>query len=71
MKRNNVEVLLAANYFDENKVRRICEKVGAIPVIVPMFVDGAPKSENVYNLFDLWISELNKAFEIQNSENKI
>lgn len=66
MKRNNVEVLFAANYFDENKVRRICEKVGAIPVIVPMFVDGAPNSENVYKLFDLWISELNKAFEIQN-----
>ena len=62
MKKNNVQVLLAANYFDENKVRRICEKVGAIPVIVPMFVDGAPNTENVYKLFDLWISELNKAF---------
>jgi ABC-type Zn uptake system ZnuABC Zn-binding protein ZnuA len=63
MKKNNVKVLLAANYFDEIKVRRICEKVGAKPVIVPMFVDGAPNTENVYALIDLWITELNKAFE--------
>ena len=62
MKKNNVKILFAANYFDENKVKRICEKVGAIPVIVPMFVDGGPNTENVYKLFDLWISELNKAF---------
>lgn len=63
MKKNNVQVLFAANYFDETKVRRICEKVGAVPVIVPMFVEGAPNTENVYKLFDLWISKLNKAFE--------
>ncbi|MEN8191362.1 MAG: metal ABC transporter substrate-binding protein [Bacteroidota bacterium] len=63
MKKNNVKVLFAANYFDENKVKRICEKVGAIPVIVPMFVEGAPNTENVFKLFDLWIGELNKAFE--------
>ncbi len=63
MKKNNVEILFAANYFDENKIKRICEKVGATPVIVPMFVDGAPNIENVFQLFDFWISELNKAFE--------
>jgi len=63
MKKNNVKILFAANYFDENKVRRICEKVGATPVIVPMFVGGAPNTENVFKLFDSWISELNKAFK--------
>jgi ABC-type Zn uptake system ZnuABC Zn-binding protein ZnuA len=63
MKADKVKVIFAANYFDENKVRNICNKVGAIPVIVPMTVDGAPNTENVFKLIDLWISELNKAFK--------
>ena len=62
MRKNEVKVLLAANYFDENKVRTICNKVGAIPVIVPMFIEGAPGTENVFRLIDLWISKLNEAF---------
>ena len=62
MRKNEVKVLLAANYFDENKVRTICNKVGAEPVIVPMFVNGAPGTENVFKLIDDWISKLNKAF---------
>ncbi|GBD87683.1 manganese ABC transporter substrate-binding lipoprotein precursor [bacterium BMS3Abin03] len=62
MRKNEVKVLLAANYFDENKVRTICNKVGAEPVIVPMFVEGTPGTENVFKLIDLWISKLNKAF---------
>jgi ABC-type Zn uptake system ZnuABC Zn-binding protein ZnuA len=63
MRKNKVRVLFAANYFDENKVRTICDKVGAEPVIVPMFVNGAPGTENVFKLIDLWISKLNEAFE--------
>ena len=62
MRKNNVKVVLAANYFDENKVRTICNKVGAEPVIVPMFVNGAPGTENVFKLIDLWINKLNEAF---------
>ncbi len=62
MRKNKVKVLLAANYFDENKVKTICDKVGAEPVIVPMFVNGAPGTENVFKLIDLWINKLNEAF---------
>jgi ABC-type Zn uptake system ZnuABC Zn-binding protein ZnuA len=62
MRKNKVKVLLAANYFDENKVRTICNKVGAESVIVPMFVNGAPGTENVFKLIDYWISKLNVAF---------
>ena len=58
----NVKVVFAANYFDENKVRTICNKVGAEPVIVPMFVNGAPGTENVFKLIDDWINKLNLAF---------
>jgi zinc/manganese transport system substrate-binding protein len=62
MRKNKVKVLFAANYFDENKVRTICDKVGAEPVIVPMFVNGAPGTENVFKLIDDWINKLNVAF---------
>lgn len=63
MKENNVKVVLAANYFDETKVRSICERVDAIPVIVPMYVDGAPGTEDVFKLVDYWIDNLVKAFQ--------
>ncbi|MEJ2054306.1 MAG: metal ABC transporter substrate-binding protein [Calditrichaceae bacterium] len=62
MRKNAVKVVLAANYFDEGKVRNICQKVGAVPVIVPMYVDGAPGTEDVFKLVDLWISGLKAAF---------
>jgi ABC-type Zn uptake system ZnuABC Zn-binding protein ZnuA len=62
MRINEVKVLLAANYFDENKVNTICNKVGAKPVIVPMFVYGAPGTENIFKLIDNWINKLNEAF---------
>ena len=63
MKKNNVSVVLAANYFDENKVRTICEKVGANPVIVPLYVDGAVDTGDVFKLIDLWIEKLKSAFK--------
>ncbi len=62
MRKNNVKVVLAANYFDENKVRNICDRVGAIPVIVPMYVNGAPGTENVFKLVDYWVEHLRSAF---------
>ena len=63
MKKNNVKVILAANYFDENKVRNICEKVGATPVIVPIYVNGTKAVDDVYELVSNWISSLQSAFE--------
>ena len=62
MRENKVKVLLAANYYDENKINAICNKVGAIPVIFPMYVNGAPNTEDVFKLTDLWIKKLDEAF---------
>ena len=62
MRKNKVKVLMAANYFSETKVKEICEKVGAIPVIVPMGVGGAPGTEDVFKLVDFWIFHLKDAF---------
>ncbi len=64
MRKNNVKVVLAANYFDEKKVTDICNKVGAVPVIVPIYVNGAPGTENVFKLVDLWITKIDDAFKI-------
>jgi len=63
MRENSVRLLLAANYFDEDQVKNICEKVGARPVIVPMYVNGAPGTENVFKLIAYWIQSIKKGFE--------
>ncbi len=62
MRSNGVKVVLSANYFSESKVRKICSKVGATPVIVPMYVGGAKGAGDVFKLIELWIDKLNAAF---------
>jgi len=63
MRKNKVKVLMAANYFSTKKVNDICHKVGAIPVIVPMGVKGAPHTNNVFQLVDVWVNSLKAAFK--------
>ncbi len=63
MKKHHVKVLLAANYFSATKVKEICAKVGAIPVIVPMGVEqDNPQTSDVFKLVDTWINGLKTAF---------
>jgi zinc/manganese transport system substrate-binding protein len=61
MKKKNVKVIFAANYFDENKVKNICDKVGATPVIAPIYVNGAENTGDVFKLVTNWVNSLNKA----------
>jgi len=61
MRSRRVPVILAANYFDAEKVRGVAAKVGAVPVIVPLYIGGAPGAGDVFSLFDLWVDELLKA----------
>lgn len=64
MEKENVKVLMAANYFSASKVKQICAKVGAIPVIVPMGVEeDNPQTSDVFKLVDTWVQGLKKAFE--------
>ena len=69
MRKNNIQVLMAANYFSKPKVENICEKVGAIPVMVPMGVGGAQDTDDVFMLVEYWVEHLRSAFE-QISESK-
>ncbi len=58
MRERNIRIILAANYFDEHKVRTIAKQVGAVPVIVPLYVGGAPGADDYFNLVDLWVDSL-------------
>ena len=62
MRSEKIGVVLAANYFDEEKVRNICQHVNAKPVIVPMYVGGAPGTEDVFKLVEFWVQSLKTAF---------
>ncbi len=53
----NVEVLLAASYFGEQKIETIAERLGCRPVIVPLG-PGGEGPEDYFALVDLWIGGL-------------
>lgn len=58
MTTNSVRIVFAANYFDENKVRLVCEKVGATPVVVPLSVGGVSAVTDYFSLVDYWLGAL-------------
>jgi ABC-type Zn uptake system ZnuABC Zn-binding protein ZnuA len=65
MKRLDVKVVLAANFYDENKVKMICRSVGATPIIVPLSVEGTPKVKTYFQLVDTWIRSLRTGYGVQ------
>lgn len=58
MKERGIRLILAANYFDESKVRTIAESIGAVPVVVPLYVGGEPGVDDYFGLFDLWVARI-------------
>jgi len=61
MQDRNIRLLLAENYFPQNEVRNIADKVNAEPVIVPLYVDGDKGVDDYFKLVDLWVDSLVKA----------
>jgi len=61
MREQKIRIILAANYFDEQKINRVAEKVGAEPVIVPLYVGGIPEVKNYFQLVDYWVQSVRKA----------
>ncbi len=61
MKEQQIKIILAANYFDEHKIKAVAEKVGAEAVIVPLYVEGIPEVKDYFGLFDYWVGSLIKA----------
>lgn len=62
MRAGNIRVMWAENYFDVAQVKKVAEKVHAIPVIVALAPGGQPGMNDFFDMFDIWIRELNQAF---------
>ena len=58
MRERKISIVLAANYFDHRKVKAVAAKVNAEPVIVPIYVGGAPGVDDYFQLVDCWIENL-------------
>jgi len=58
MKRRQIGLILAANYFDEQKVRTVASRVDAEPVIVPLYVGGREGVDDYFGLVDCWVNGL-------------
>jgi len=58
----NIQVLLAANYFSRNQVEQVASRTGARAVIVPEHVEGEAGMHDYLTLVDLWVSRLAAAF---------
>jgi len=58
MKDRHIGIILAANYFDKQKVNTVADRTGARAVIAPLFVGGAPGIESYFDLVDYWVDNL-------------
>jgi zinc/manganese transport system substrate-binding protein len=58
MRERDIRIILAANYFDEQKIRTVAKRVGAEAVIVPLYVGGAPEVTDYFQLVDYWTEGL-------------
>lgn len=58
MRTRKIGIILAANYFDEQQVRTVAARVGAVPLMVPLYVGGAEGAEDYFALVDLWTDTL-------------
>jgi ABC-type Zn uptake system ZnuABC Zn-binding protein ZnuA len=58
MRARGIKILLAANYFDEQKIRTVAGRVGATAVIVPLYVGGVEGVDDYFALVDYWIDNI-------------
>ncbi len=61
MRERRIGIVLAANYFDERKVRTVAARVDAEAVVVPLYVGGIPEATDYFELVDHWVDELIRA----------
>ena len=70
MKERNIGIILAANYFDEQKIKTVATRTNAEAVIVPIYTGGAEGTEDYFKLVDYWVDGLLKAAEKKGILNK-
>ncbi len=62
MREKHIPVLLSTNYYDRNQVQEVAQRTGAKAVIVPSNTGGAAGINTYFDLMNLWITELGRAF---------
>ena len=62
MRQRKIQVLLSTNYYDRNQVQEVAQRTGAKAVIVPSNTGGAPGVTTYFDLVNVWITELARAF---------
>ncbi len=62
MREKHIQVLLSTNYYDRNQVLEVAQRTGAKAVIVPSNTSSAPGVTTYFDLMNLWITELTRAF---------
>ena len=67
MRTDNIQAILAANYFDEQKIRIIANRVNAEAVIVPIYVGGEVGVNDYFQLIDCWIEGLISSYNEKSS----
>ncbi|HKJ91639.1 MAG TPA: hypothetical protein VJ957_00665, partial [Longimicrobiales bacterium] len=55
-------VMFVANYFSRAKVDAVAQRAGAVAVMVPMEPGAAPGVNDYFDLVDVWVSSLARAF---------
>jgi len=70
IKERNIRIILAANYFDEQKIKTVATRTNAEAVIVPIYTGGAEGTEDYFKLVDFWVDGLLKAAEKKGILNK-
>jgi ABC-type Zn uptake system ZnuABC Zn-binding protein ZnuA len=63
MKERNIRIILAANYFDKQKVNTVADRTGAKAVVAPLFVGGVKGTDTYFDLVDYWVDNLVDAAE--------
>jgi len=63
MREGNIRIILAANYFDEQKIKTVASRTTAEAVIVPLYVGGSEGVDDYFKLVEHWIDGLLKAAE--------
>ena len=61
MRERNIGIILAANYFDEQKIKTVANRTDSEAVIVPVYVGGVADIDDYFELVDYWVDELLKA----------
>ncbi len=62
MREKHIQVLFSTNYYDRNQVLEVAQRTGAKAVIVPSNAGGAAGVNTYFDLMNLWITELARAF---------